>query len=89
MLDNGMSVLFNFNPTLTISAGEINGAATSFLGGGTVGERTVTWSVGAINTDSTYSGTIRDGGTSGHVPRRSPRSAPENGRSLAQTPTQD
>ncbi len=60
-----MSVLFNFNPTLTISAGEINGAATSFLGGGTVGGRTLTWSVGAIDTDSVFNGTIRDGGTSG------------------------
>lgn len=60
-----VAVLFNFNPSATLSAGEISGAANSFLGGGTVAGRTLTWNVGGANTNAQFDGTIRDGGVNG------------------------
>ena len=61
-----MSMLTNFGAGgVTLSIGELSGAAGSFLGGGPTGGRLLTWSVGGANTNAQFDGTIRDGGTTG------------------------
>ncbi|MFT4175257.1 MAG: autotransporter-associated beta strand repeat-containing protein [Luteolibacter sp.] len=45
---------------LTLSIGELSGTTTSYLRGGPNAGRTLTWELGARNTDSTYAGTIQN-----------------------------
>jgi autotransporter-associated beta strand protein len=62
----GVSVHQIFNPpnsgnfTTVQNIGELSGAAGSSLGGNPVGGRFVEWSVGGLDTDSTFSGSIVD-----------------------------
>lgn len=63
----GVTVYQTFNPPSTGNAttvqniGELSGASGSSLGGNPVGGRFVEWSVGGLNTNSTFSGSITDG----------------------------
>ncbi len=67
-LNLGSGVLLQqvFNPpssgnlTTVQNIGELSGAAGSIIGGSPVGGRYVEWSVGSLNTNSTFSGTIRN-----------------------------
>jgi autotransporter-associated beta strand protein len=62
----GVHVFQTFNPatgtgTETVqNIGELSGAAGSILGGQPVGGRFVNWSVGGLNTNSSFSGTIQN-----------------------------
>jgi autotransporter-associated beta strand protein len=62
----GVIVYQTFNPpsgtgTQTVqNIGELSGAVGSTLGGNPVGGRFVNWTVGSLNTDSTFSGVIQD-----------------------------
>lgn len=62
----GVLVQQVFNPpgsgnfTTVQSIGELSGAAGSALGGNPVGGRFVEWSVGSLNTSSTFSGAIQN-----------------------------
>lgn len=63
----GVFVQQTFNPpssgnlTTVQNIGELSGAVGSSLGGNPVGGRFVEWSVGGLNTSSTFSGAIVDG----------------------------
>lgn len=65
-IGSGITVYQTFNPpsgagTETVqNIGELSGAAGSTLGGQPVGGRFVNWTVGALNTSSTFSGTIQN-----------------------------
>lgn len=68
-LNLGAGVLLHqiFNPpssgnlTTVQNIGELSGASGSTIGGNPVGGRFVEWSVGSLNTNSTFSGDIVDG----------------------------
>lgn len=65
-LGSGVFLQQVFNPpssgnfTTVQNIGELSGAAGSIIGGNPVGGRYVEWSVGSLNTSSTFSGTIQN-----------------------------
>ncbi|HTR41800.1 MAG TPA: polysaccharide lyase family protein [Pseudomonadales bacterium] len=55
--------LYNINANNeTIDLGELGGAATAFIGSGSVSSLNPTWRIGAKNTTNTYAGVIADAG---------------------------
>jgi autotransporter-associated beta strand protein len=65
-LGAGVNMSQIFNPpnsgdlTTTQNIGELSGAVGSILGGQPVGGRLVNWTIGALDTNSTFSGTIQN-----------------------------
>lgn len=55
-------VLTTSSTGTTVPVGELSGASTAVLAGGPTGGRTLTWQIGARNTDSTFAGSIRNSG---------------------------
>lgn len=57
-----MSAYYNLTMSgnLTLGIGELSGAATASLKGGPTSGRTLTWQVGAKNTNSTFAGAIKN-----------------------------
>lgn len=63
VLTNGASLRDRATSAQTISLGSLTGDATTFLGGyqGGSGATAKTWQIGALNTSTTFDGTIIDG----------------------------
>jgi rhamnogalacturonan endolyase len=61
-LNNSVN-LYNINANNeTVDIGELGGAATAFIGSGSVSSLNPTWRIGAKNTTNTYAGVIADAG---------------------------
>ena len=59
-LNNNVTMMYPANETVTIPIGELAGQSRSVLGAGGTGVCTITWEVGARNTNTTFNGTIED-----------------------------